>query len=205
MLRLSVLAVLVIAAAAHAQETVQIAIAAVGGGDGDRTIQAVVRQPPAGSGQTKYPAVIVFHSSWGWADAHEGAADYAEALSRAGYVTLEPRMFATANEQRGGAARYLPEFFGTLKYAATRPDVDSNRIAAAGFSFGGMITIVAATKWANDQYLKGPPRIAAYAPFYPVCWLWKANVKGRPTPVPTDAWSEWTGAPVKIFAGGKDY
>jgi len=194
----------IVAAAAQAQETVQVPVAAVEGRDGDRKIEAVVRQPSAGSGQAKYPAVIVFHSGWGWADEHEGAADYAEALSKAGYVTLEPRMFPTSNAIRGGAARYLPEFFGMLKYAATRPDVDSNRIAAAGFSFGGILSLIAATRWANEQYLKGSPRIAAYALFYPVCWLLKANVKGRPTPVPTDAWLEWTGAPVKIFAGGKD-
>ena len=205
MLRVSVLATIVIAAAAaHAQDTVQVPVAAVGGGDGDRKIEAVVRLPSAGSGQTKYPAIIVLHSSWGWADDHEGAADYAEALSKAGYVTLEPRMFPASNAIRGGAASYLPELFGVLKYAATRPDVDSDRIAAAGFSFGGMLSLVAATKWANELYLKGSPRIAAYAPFYPVCWLMKANVQGRPTPVPTSAWSEWTGAPVKIFAGGKD-
>ena len=204
MLRLSVLAIVVIAAAACAHETVQVPVAAVGGGDGDRTIEAVVRRPPAGSGQTKYPAVIFFHSAWGWADSHESAGDYAEALSKAGYVTLEPHMFWDINAIRGGAVSYLPEFFGMLKYAATRPDVDSSRIAAAGFSFGGIWSLIAATKWANEQYLKGSPRIAAYAPFYPACWLLEASVKGRPSPVPTDAWSEWTGAPVKIFAGGKD-
>jgi uncharacterized protein len=204
MFRPSVMAVILIAAAAQAQEAVQVPVAAVGGGDGDRTIEAVVRQPHAGSGVTKYPAVIVLHSGWGWADEHEGAADFAEALSKAGYVTVEPRMFQTSNDIRGGAARYLPEFFGMLKYAATRPDVDANRIAAVGFSFGGIVSLVAATKWANEQYLKGTPRIAAYAPFYPVCWLLKANAKGRPTPVPTDAWSEWTGAPIRIFAGGRD-
>ena len=209
MLRLSVLATIVIAAAAaRAEETVQIPVAAVGGGDSDRKVEAVVRLPSGGSGQARYPAVIVLHSSWGWADDHEGAADYAEALPKAGYVTLELRMFPASNAIRGGAASYLPELFGALKYAAERPDVDSTRIAAAGFSFGGMLSLIAATKWANEQYLKGSPRIAAYAPFYPVCWLMKANVKGQPTgrpsPVPTSAWSEWTGAPVKIFAGGKD-
>src|SRR5215470_8021639 len=90
----------IVAAAVQAQETVQVPVAAVGGGDGDRKIEAVVRQPSAGSGQTKYPAVIVFHSSWGWADDHEGAADYAEALSKAGYVTLEARMFPTPSARR---------------------------------------------------------------------------------------------------------
>ena len=29
-------------------------------------------------------------------------------------------------------------------------------------------------------------------------------MKGKPSPVPTNAWLEWTGAPVKIFAGGND-
>ena len=193
----------IVAAAAQAQETVQVPVAAVGGGDGSRRVEALVRQPSAGSGQTKYPAVILLHSSWGWADPHEGVQVYAEALSSAGYVTLEPRMFPGWGGN-GTASSYLPEFFGVLKYAATRPDVDPNRIAVSGFSFGGILSLIAATRWANESYLNGSPRVAAYAPFYPVCWLLKANVKGKPSPVPTNAWLEWTGAPVKIFAGGKD-
>ena len=187
----------------QAQETVQVPVAAPGGGDGSRRVGALVRQASAGSGQTKYPAVILLHSSWGWADPHEGVQVYAEALSSAGYVTLEPRMFPGVGGN-GAPSSYLPEFFGVLRYAATRPDVDPNRIAVSGFSFGGILSFIAATKWANELYLNGSPRVAAYAPFYPVCWLLKANVKGKPSPVPTDAWLEWTGAPVKIFAGGKD-
>src|SRR5215470_4021612 len=193
----------IVAAAVQPQETVQVPVAAVGGGDGSRRVEALVRQPSAGPGQTKHPAVILLHSSWGWADPHEGVQVYAEALSSAGYVTLEPRMFP-GGAGTGPASSYLPEFFGVLKYAATRPDVDPNRIAASGFSFGGMLSLIAATKWANESYLNGSPRVAAYAPFYPVCWLLKAIVKGKPTRVPTNAWLEWTGAPVRIFAGGKD-
>src|SRR5215470_15411829 len=193
------------------QPIVEVPVAAVGGGDGSRRVEALVRQPSVGSGQTKYPAVILLHSAWGWADPHEGVQVYAEALSSAGYVTLEPRMFPGGGGN-GTASSYLPEFFGLLRYAATRPDVDPNRIAVVGFSFGGILSLIAATKWANEQYLKGSPRIAAYAPFYPVCWGLEANVKGRSSSVPTsawsavstEAWSEWTGAPVKIFAGGKD-
>ena len=184
------------------QPIVEIPVAAVGGSDGSRRVEAPVRQPVR-SGQTKYPAVILLHSSWGWADPHEGVQVYAEALSSAGYVTLEPRMFPGVGGN-GTASSYLPEFFGVLRYAATRPDVDPNRIAVSGFSFGGILSLIAATKWANESYLNGSPRVAAYAPFYPVCWLLKANVKGQPSPVPTNAWLEWTGAPVRIFAGGKD-
>jgi dienelactone hydrolase len=193
----------IVAAAVQAQETVQVPVAAVGGVDGSRKIEALVRRPSAGSGQTKYPAVILLHSAWGWADDHEGVKVYAEALSGAGYVTLEPRMFPGPYGQGDPPSR-LPELFGVLRYAATRPAVDPNRIAVSGFSYGGILSIVAATKWANDVYTNGLPRVAAYAPFYPVCWLLKASLKGRPSPVPPDAWLEWTGAPVRIFAGGKD-
>ena len=196
-------AALLMASSCAQQPIVEVPVAAVGGGDGSRRVEALVRQPSVGSGQTKYPAVILLHSSWGWADPHEGVQVYAEALSSAGYVTLEPRMFPGVGGN-GTPSSYLPEFFGVLRYAATRPDVDPNRIAVAGFSFGGMLLLIAATKWANESYLNVSPRVAAYAPFYPVCWLLKANVKGKPSPVPTNAWLEWTGAPVKIFAGGKD-
>jgi dienelactone hydrolase len=185
------------------QPIVEVPVATVGGGDGSRRVEALVRQPSVGSGQTRHPAVILLHSAWGWADPHEGVQVYGEALSSAGYVTLEPRMFPGLGGN-GTPSSYLPEFFGVLRYAATRPDVDPNRIAVSGFSFGGIMSLIAATKWANESYLNGSPRVAAYAPFYPVCWLLKANVKGKPSPVPTDAWLEWTGAPVKIFAGGKD-
>ena len=61
----------IVAAAVQAQETVQVPVAAIGGGDGARKVEALVRQPSAGSGQAKYPAVILLHSSWGWADDHE--------------------------------------------------------------------------------------------------------------------------------------
>jgi dienelactone hydrolase len=192
-----------VAAAVQAQETVQVPVAAAGDADGSRRIEALVRQPSGGSTQTRHPAVILLHSSWGWADDHEGVAVYAKALSRAGYVTLEPHMFA-GPYGHGAPASYLPEFFGVLRYAATRPDVDQHRIAVSGFSFGGILSLIAATRWANESYLNGSPRVGAYAPFYPVCWLFKANVKGQPSPVPTVAWLEWTGAPVRIFAGGKD-
>jgi dienelactone hydrolase len=109
-----------------------------------------------------------------------------------------------ASSKKGGAEPYLPHLFGSLKYLATRPGIDPKRITVAGFSFGGMLALMSATRWANDTYGKPDLRFAAHAPFYPVCWLFKANLQSRQSPVPSVAWLEWTGAPIRIFAGAAD-
>jgi dienelactone hydrolase len=42
------------------------------------------------------------------------------------------------------------------------------------------------------------------AGFYPMCWILKANAQGRKSPVPASAWLEWSGMPIRIFAGAND-
>lgn len=189
---------------ARAQELVQFPTAGEGGADGGQKAEAAVLRPPAQDPTKKLPAVVLLHSAWGWNDDHEGFHTYGEALSKAGFLALELRMFPRSNSSRGLPGAYLPELFGALKYLASRPDVDSKRIAVAGFSFGGILTLISATSWANDKFSSTGLRPAAYAPFYPVCWVMKESVKGRPSAVPTSAWSSWTGAPVRIYAGAMD-
>lgn len=153
----------------------------------------------------KLPAVILLHSAWGWADEHEGFSDYAKAFQKAGFATLEVHMFPRPGSAKsGGPAAYLPELFGALNFLAERPEIDAGRIGVVGFSFGGLLALVSATTWATKTYAIGEQRFKAHAPFYPICWVMKANVEGRKSPVPTEAWLEWSGSPVKIFAGGKD-
>lgn len=177
----------------------------LGGSDGNERVGAVLSGPAAQNPESKLPAVVVLHSAWGWADDHEGMSAYAEALTKAGFITLQLRMFANSKAMKtGGPAAYLPDLFGALKFLAARPDVDPRRIAVAGFSFGGLMALVSATKWANTTYGSGGQRFAAHAPFYPVCWIFKANVKGRQSPVPADAWVQWTGAPIRLYAGAID-
>lgn len=189
---------------ACAQEAVQFSIVTSGGGDSSETTEAVLSRP-AQSHQSKLPAIVLLHSAWGWADDHEGAGTYAEALTKSGFITLELHMFANYKAiKAGGPAAYLPDLFGALKYLASRPDVDARRIAVAGYSFGGLMALTSATTWATSRYGSAGTRFAAHAPFYPICWVFKANVKGRQSPVPSDAWLQWTGAPVKIFAGAID-
>jgi uncharacterized protein len=187
-------------AIAVAQEVVQFPL-----DDSTENVTGLLTYPAATNPAGRLPAVVLVHSSWGWADAHEGVSTYAKPFQNAGFVTFELRLFPTgANSKKGGAEPYLPHLFGSLKYLAARPDIDPQRISVAGFSFGGMLAIMAATQWANETHGKPGLRFAAHAPFYPVCWLFKSNLQGRPSPVPTAAWQTWTGAPVRIFAGAAD-
>jgi dienelactone hydrolase len=127
------------------------------------------------------------------------------ALQEVGFATLELRMFpALASAKPGGPSAYLPELFGSLNYLATNPDIDPKRIGVAGYSYGGLLTLVAATTWANKTYAMPDQQFSAYASFYPMCWVLKANAQGRKSPVPASAWMEWTGRPIRIFAGAND-
>jgi dienelactone hydrolase len=192
-------------AAATPQEVVRFPTAGPGGTETGEEATAQLSYPELPGQAGRLPAVVLLHSSWGWADEHEGFRAYARHLREAGFVALELRMFQShANARKGGAEAYLPHLFGSLKFLAARPDIDPQRISVAGFSFGGMMAILSATRWANETYGKPGLQFSAHAPFYPVCWLLKANIQGRQSPVPTSAWQTWTGAPVRIFAGADD-
>ena len=189
----------------HAQELVNFSAAQTSGSPGSDKVEATFTLPSAQNAGTKFPAVVLLHSGWGWSDEHDGTSTYAKALQKAGFATLELRMFPTHGSAKlGGPAAYLPELFGSLNYLASIPDIDPKRIGVAGYSFGGLLALVAATTWANKTYGKSGQQFAVHAPFYPICWVLKANAQGRKAPVPTDAWLEWTGAPIRIYAGAND-
>jgi dienelactone hydrolase len=189
---------------ACAQDVVNFPAVEVGGADSSEKVSAALSRPRDQAPGARLPAVVLLHSAWGWSD--EGVTGkYAEALSKAGFIALEVHMFAnSAGMKQGGPVAYLPYAFGALKYLVSRPDVDPRRIGVAGYSFGGLLAFVAATTWATERFSAGGSRFAAYAPFYPICWIVKANAKGRQSPVPTEAWRKWTGAPVRIYAGALD-
>lgn len=190
----------------HSQEAVSFAVASAGNAvASSERVEAIFTKATTPDPSGKKPAVIVLHSAWGWADEHEGSADYAIALQKAGFSTLELHMFPTAGSAKnGGPAAYLPELYGALNFLTGRSEVDPTRIGVTGFSFGGLLALVAATSWAVKTYAIGGQTFRAHAPFYPICWVMKANIGGRKSPVPADAWLAWSGTPVRIFAGGND-
>src|SRR5712692_9180179 len=63
------------------------------GGGGSEGVEAALSRPIDALQGSKLPAVILVHSAWGWAE--EGVTGkYAAALFKAGFITLEPHLFA---------------------------------------------------------------------------------------------------------------
>jgi uncharacterized protein len=153
----------------------------------------------------KYPAVILHHAGGGWET--PVTSQYAKALNDAGFATLEPRLFRNPQERKPSPSMYISHMYGGLQYLASRSDIDPSKIGVSGFSNGGYLALVAATSWSVEKWGgKSNLKFAAHAPFYPVCWAHLAIMKGNakvPT-MPAEAYTKWTGAPTRIFAGGLD-
>ncbi|MBV8978208.1 MAG: dienelactone hydrolase family protein [Alphaproteobacteria bacterium] len=142
------------------------------------------------------PAVVLLHGSAG-PSTREGG--YAEALHAAGFVTLEPDLWSARGLTGGDAGRpktipeILPDVFGAHGFLARRRDVDPRRIGVAGFSFGGVAAMLAATKAYGERF---GAQFAAFMPFYPACWTY--NV------MPGHEWRDLVDAPLLLVTGALD-
>ena len=159
----------------------------------------VTQQPDEGAAIERGPAVLICHGS----DGVDGRGEFhAAALNAAGIATLEIDMWAARGTGRGAAARpksvpeTLPDAFAGARFLAAQPEVDPARIGILGFSWGGVVSLLTATRRAAEGPGAGAPRFAAHAALYPVCWTYET---------PTGfSLSELTGAPILIQAGDAD-
>jgi dienelactone hydrolase len=147
------------------------------------------------TGQSKSPAVLILHGSAG-PSGREGG--YAERLNEAGIVTLEPDQWS-ARGLRGGAegrprtiVETLPDVFGAKNFLATHPNVDAAHIGVMGFSFGGVASMLSATRAHSDR----DGAFAAYMPHYPICFAYNA--------LPGFEFSSLVTAPIFIVTGALD-
>ena len=160
------------------------------------TIPATLRLPEIAAALS--PAVVIVHGSSG---VDGRGAFHAEALGEARIATLEIDMWA-ARGLSGGLDRpktlheTLPDLYGAFRYLAARADIDPNRIGVMGFSWGGVLAMLSATKAVSERFLGPGARFAAHAPFYPVCWLYNS--------APGFEFKEFTGAPMLLQCGGAD-
>ena len=165
------------------------------------TVAGKLRTPVIGEGGAApgaSPAVLICHGSDG-VDARGGY--HTEALNEAGFVTLEIDMWAARGTARGAAARpssvpqTLPDAFAARRFLAAQPEVDPARIGVMGFSWGGVVTLLSATRRAAETFGAGQA-FAAHMALYPVCWAYET--------VPGMTLAGLTGAPVLIQAGDAD-
>jgi dienelactone hydrolase len=160
------------------------------------TVAARLRLPEGGA--EKRPAVIILHGSAG-PSGREGG--YAKVLNEAGFATLEPDQWA-ARGLKGGAdgrprtvAETLPDLYGARRFLAGHPRIDAAQIGVMGFSFGGVASMLAATRAYNNRFLPDA-HFAAYMPVYPVCWLYNR--------APGYEFRDLVAAPVLIVTGALD-
>jgi dienelactone hydrolase len=157
----------------------------------DLAIAARLRVPQDGA--SKHPAVILLHGSAG-PSAREGG--YADALNAAGFVTLEPDMWAARNFKGGAEGRPRPtdalaDLHGAHALLAAHPAVDPARIGVAGFSFGGVVAMLAATRARNaDNQLR------AFMPVYPATWAYNK--------IPGFEFGDLVDAPMLLVTGALD-
>ena len=144
------------------------------------------------------PAVLIVHGSSG---IDSRGAQYAAALNAAGIATFEIDMWAARNIGGGadrpkGVPLTLPDAYGAFKLLAANPTIDAKRIGITGFSWGGVLSMLTATRPYTEQYLGRDMKFAAHAPNYPVCWVYNR--------VPGYEFKAFTGSPVLLQAGELD-
>ncbi len=145
------------------------------------------------------PAVLICHGS----DGVDGRGEFhAEALNAAGIATFEIDMWAARGVGRGAASRprsvpeTLPDAFAATAFMARQPEIDAARIGILGFSWGGVVSLLTATRrWRGELGADAPP-LVAHAALYPVCWSYGA--------VPGFSLDELTGEAILIQAGDAD-
>ncbi|MDB5366231.1 MAG: hypothetical protein JWM77_2158 [Rhodospirillales bacterium] len=162
-----------------------------------RVVAAKLSVPELAAGPPA-AAVVICHGS----DGVDGRGEYyAAALNRAGIATLELDMWASRSTRRGALGRpatvpeTLPDAFAALSFLAEQPEIDPQRIGLMGFSWGGVVTMLASTRRYADALQPLDLRFRCFAAFYPAVWTYN-NVPGH-------EFEALTG-PVLLQLGGAD-
>jgi dienelactone hydrolase len=145
------------------------------------------------------PGVLICHGSGG---VDVRGAFHAAALNSAGIATFEIDMWAARGTARGALARprsvpeTLPDAFAAAAFMARQPEIDASRIGILGFSWGGVVSLLTATRRWRDELGADAPPLVGHAALYPVCWAY-GNAPGM-------SLDELAGERILIQAGEAD-
>ena len=160
--------------------------------------QATYLAPESASASNPAPAVILLHGASGVKATR--SLTYARQFAQMGVAALVIDAFAPRRDLATSftdrlveitEAMLLADAYGGLEWLAARPEVDGNRVAMMGFSYGGMATLYAVQRQVAEAYAPKGPRFAAHIAFYAPCI---ARFEDNRT----------TGAPVLMLMGSGD-
>lgn len=166
---------------------------------GGEVIRGQLRMPRTGNKAA--PAVLVLHSAVGAAN-DRTSGPYVDAINAAGIATLWIEMFPDGRSAPP-FNEALPKAFGALRYLSKNPRIDANRIGVLGFSYGGLIAVLAASKELTQTY-SGHAGFAAHLALYPLCYIHENIHAGRSLLFGGNTYKAVTGAPVQILAAELD-
>jgi len=162
-------------------------------------VTAILSLPPETT--EKIPAIVLIHTRGGYDHGHYEF--YGAPLRQEGFATLELILFRVNPTHL--PSDLVPHAFGALKYLASHPRIDPNRIGILGFSLGGILAMYTASEVLATEHLGSTPRFAAHVPVYPTCWIHEGVARGRERQKRlANVYTKLTGAPIHILAGGKD-
>lgn len=153
------------------------------------------------------PAVLILHGSSG-VDARGDF--YQVALNAAGFVTLqidmwEARGVSSAASRPAAPILTFPDAFTALHFLAAQPEINPARIGVLGFSWGGVVSLMASEQLYTLQF-GGGRSFAAHVAHYPVCY--GANNTAIPALQPNartgTQYIQPTGRPVLVQIGALD-
>lgn len=155
--------------------------------------------PAGASAAAPVPAVVMLHGAGGVLSAREMT--YAAQFARMGIAALVVDVFGARRDMASGfidrlihitEAAMVTDAYAALDWLAAQPEIDADRVALMGFSYGAMATVFATYRQVADLLApEGRPRFAAHIAFYGPCI---ARFRDPAT----------TGAPVLFLSGGRD-
>lgn len=160
--------------------------------------QGTLYLPEAASAARPVPGAVLLHGAGGVMQAREHT--YARQLAAMGVAALVVDSFAP---RRDRAVRFtdrlihitesmmLADAHAALRHLDRLPEVDGERVALIGFSYGGLATLLAAFAQVAEAFAPDGPRFAAHASFYPPCIVRFRDLRA-------------TGAPVLLLYGTGD-
>ena len=120
------------------------------------------------------PAAVILHGISGVTRHYFNMADDLLDFGFATFVvdSHEPRDIGSVAEAMTGISYIIrtADAYAALRLLATHPRIDRTRIVVIGTSYGGGVTLFAASETFRRKLVGGPERFAAHVAYYPSCW-----------------------------------